>query len=69
MGLTDLQGKRIGTVGQDAPIYFAVETQYLLAVVVFSSRRVTKILLPALGGRSGIFWLNAALSKSFEKGE
>lgn len=61
--------QKIGPVDQDAPIYFAVQTQHLLAVVVFSSRRVTKILLPALRGRLCIYWLNAALSRVIEKGE
>ena len=55
MRLTDLEGKQIGTVEQDASVYLAVQTQRLFLVVEFSSRRVTKILLPALEGRSYIY--------------
>lgn len=69
VGVTGLEGKKIGTVDQDAPVYFAVQTQHWLAVVAFSSRRVTKVLLPALVGRLYICWLNDALSKVIEKGE
>lgn len=69
VGLTDLECKQIGTVEQDASIYLVVQTQHLFVVVEFSSRRVTKILLPALEGRSYAYQLNAALSKVIEKGE